>query len=55
MILITHKKTKIMDESINDVTLHVYDLSQGMASTLSKQIIGKHLDGIWFVYFFLSL
>jgi len=29
------------------VTLHVYDLSQGLASQLSMGFIGKQIDGIW--------
>ena len=29
------------------VTLHLYDLSQGMARTMSMAMIGKQLDGIW--------
>jgi hypothetical protein len=29
------------------VTLHLYDLSNGMARSMSMAIIGKQLDGIW--------
>lgn len=29
------------------VTLHLYDLSQGMARAMSAQLLGKQLDGIW--------
>jgi hypothetical protein len=29
------------------VTLHLYDLSNGMARSMSQAIIGKQLDGIW--------
>ena len=29
------------------VRIHVYDLSQGMASMYSQQLIGKQVDGIW--------
>ena len=31
----------------NEVKLNMYDLSQGMAKTMSKQLIGKQMDGIW--------
>lgn len=30
-----------------EVKLHVYDLSQGMAKAMSKQLVGKQIDGIW--------
>ena len=30
-----------------DVTLYVYDLSNGMAKTFAPMFIGKHLEGIW--------
>ena len=30
-----------------DVKLHVYDLSTGMAAQFSRQIIGKHIEGVW--------
>ncbi|XP_071052282.1 uncharacterized protein [Onthophagus taurus] len=33
--------------SVNKVQLYLYDLSRGMASTLSPMIIGKRIDGIW--------
>ena len=29
------------------VSLHLYDLSQGMARAMSAQLLGKQLDGIW--------
>ena len=29
------------------VTLHVYDLSQGMAKQMSQQLIGKYVEGVW--------
>lgn len=29
------------------VSLHVYDLSQGLARQLSQQLIGRHFDGIY--------
>ena len=29
------------------VSLHVYDLSGGMAKSMSKQLVGKQIDGIW--------
>jgi len=29
------------------VSLHVYDLSNGMAAMFSRQFIGKQIDGIW--------
>ena len=29
------------------VTLHVYDLSNGMAAQFSRQLIGKHIEGVW--------
>ncbi len=31
------------------VTLHVYDLSGGMARQFSQAFIGKQLEGIWYV------
>lgn len=34
------------DESFA-VTLHVYDLSGGMARQFSRQIVGSQLEGIW--------
>eukprot|EP01134_Creolimax_fragrantissima_P004572 CFRG4572T1 len=30
-----------------NVVLHVYDLSQGMARSFSQQILGQQIDGIW--------
>lgn len=30
-----------------DVSLHIYDISMGLAAMLSSSIIGKKLDGIW--------
>lgn len=29
------------------VVLHLYDLSQGMAKNMSRQFLGKQIDGIW--------
>ena len=29
------------------VSLHVYDLSGGMAKAMSQQLVGKQIDGIW--------
>ncbi len=29
------------------VQLHVYDLSNGMAAQFSRQLIGKHIEGVW--------
>lgn len=29
------------------VLLNVYDLSQGMAKSMSKQMVGVQIDGIW--------
>lgn len=29
------------------VKLHVYDLSQGMAKSMSKALVGKQIDGVW--------
>lgn len=29
------------------VTLHIYDLSQGLAKQMSQAIVGKQIDGIW--------
>lgn len=33
------------------VQLYVYDLSNGLARQLSLSLIGKQIDGIWFVSF----
>lgn len=33
--------------SMSTVTLHVYDLSQGMARQLSPAFLGRQIDGIW--------
>ena len=35
------------DQAPQKVTLHLYDLSQGMARAMSAQLLGKQLDGIW--------
>ena len=35
------------EEQGREVTLHVYDLSQGMAKQLSKALTGHQIDGIW--------
>jgi hypothetical protein len=29
------------------VTLHLYDLTRGMASALSPMLLGKQIAGIW--------
>ncbi|KAI4365750.1 hypothetical protein MLD38_021710 [Melastoma candidum] len=36
-----------MAEEGHRVTLNVYDLSQGLASTLSTSFLGKAIEGIW--------
>lgn len=33
----------------NKVELYVYDLSNGLARTLSRQLTGRQIDGIWYV------
>ena len=33
----------------NIVKLYIYDLSNGLARQLSRQLTGKQIDGIWFV------
>eukprot|EP00667_Euglena_gracilis_P027178 EG_transcript_33413 len=30
-----------------EVTLHVYDLSQGLAASMSPMFLGRRIDGIW--------
>ncbi len=30
-----------------EVILHIYDLSNGMASQFSRQLVGRQIDGIW--------
>ena len=35
------------DEGPKKVTLHLYDLSQGLARAMSAQLLGKQIDGIW--------
>ena len=35
-----------MDQS-KRVTLYVYDLSQGMASTFGPMLIGRPIEGVW--------
>ena len=30
-----------------EVKLHVYDLSNGKAAQFSRQLIGKHIEGVW--------
>jgi len=32
---------------MSEVTLHLYDLSQGMARNFSRQFLGKQIEGIW--------
>ena len=29
------------------VSLHVYDLSGGMAKQFSRQMVGRQIDGVW--------
>ncbi|KAJ1653132.1 hypothetical protein IWQ61_006685 [Dispira simplex] len=36
-----------MTESFHPVQLYVYDLSQGMARSLSPQLVGRVIEGIW--------
>lgn len=36
-----------MSASGEPVTLHIYDLSRGMAKMLSPSLLGKQIDGIW--------
>ncbi|XP_058811176.1 uncharacterized protein LOC131676066, partial [Topomyia yanbarensis] len=35
-----------MDES-NEVVLYIYDLTRGMAATMSQMLLGRHIEGIW--------
>eukprot|EP00923_Selenidium_pygospionis_P039695 GHVN01068919.1.p1 GENE.GHVN01068919.1~~GHVN01068919.1.p1 ORF type:complete len:220 (-),score=21.15 GHVN01068919.1:576-1235(-) len=30
-----------------DVTLRVYDISKGMAATMSQPLLGRHIEGVW--------
>ena len=32
---------------MNEVVLHVYDLSNGLAKTMSQSFLGKQIDGVW--------
>lgn len=32
------------------VQLYVYDLSNGMARQMSRQLTGRQIDGIWYVF-----
>lgn len=36
-----------MEQNDSRVQLLVYDLSRGMAATMSQQILGQRIDGIW--------
>lgn len=36
-----------MTEESFKVTLHVYDLSGGLAAQFSRQLVGRQFDGIW--------
>ena len=36
-----------MGEGGHQVTLHLYDLSQGMARSMSPALLGRQIDGIW--------
>jgi PPPDE putative peptidase domain len=38
---------RTMQQNDSRVQLLVYDLSRGMAATLSQQILGQRIDGIW--------
>ncbi len=40
-----------MHQEGEKVELYVYDLSQGLARQLSVQLLGKGIDGIWWVLF----
>jgi len=31
------------------VKLYVYDLSGGLAATMSRALVGRQIDGIWYV------
>ena len=35
------------DEAQHEVLLHLYDLSNGMARTMSAALLGKQIEGIW--------
>ncbi|KAK1935062.1 Desumoylating isopeptidase 1 [Phytophthora citrophthora] len=37
----------MMEAEMTSVTLHVYDLSHGMARQLSPSLLGKTIDGVW--------
>ncbi|KAJ0927078.1 putative PPPDE peptidase domain, PPPDE putative peptidase domain superfamily [Helianthus annuus] len=32
------------------VSLHVYDLSQGLARQISSSFRGKPIEGVWYIY-----
>ncbi|KAI3782897.1 hypothetical protein L2E82_12955 [Cichorium intybus] len=36
-----------MTEKVEKVSLHVYDLSQGLAKQVSNSLLGKAIEGIW--------
>ena len=36
-----------MGEGGHQVTLHLYDLSQGMARAMSPALLGRQIDGVW--------
>lgn len=36
-----------MNNTKHKVTLHIYDLSQGMAKVFSPMYLGKQINGIW--------
>lgn len=35
-----------MEES-SDVVLYIYDLTYGMAATMSQMLLGRHIEGVW--------
>lgn len=37
------------------MSLHVYDLSQGLAKQLSNTFLGKAIEGIWYISFLFPL
>lgn len=44
---IEHNTSHIEAETSFEVQLYIYDLSRGLAKTLSPMFLGKHLPGIW--------
>lgn len=39
----------IISLTLQRVQLYVYDLSRGMAKSMSLGLTGKQIDGIWYV------